>query len=243
MTLADQVNKMIATVLENAEFTSASPGFVNTLIQINQIDNPDLEKELNDSTTTESEKKDVKKSKEKLAEFDAGNVGEVNKMVDKQFRNVATFAKDPASFMLRTLGARFFKGVGKFGMVGLIAAIAIEVVNALKDELFKPGRIFDIRFREAIDKQILKFFERKEQMELKQGFKQIITTTVGGLRGATLAGQIGGNFYTPDRIPNSFLDPRVTQPPQTLVSSNDMRGNDSDRFHTGGAPGGRFPGK
>jgi len=126
---------------------------------------------------------------------------------------------------------------------GLIAAITIEVINYIKDQLYGPGRIFDIRFRELIDQQIIKFMERKQQQELKQGFRQIIVTTIGGLRGGTLAGQIGGNFYTPDRIPNDFLDPRAVQPPQTLVASNDMRGNDSDRFHTGGAPGGRFPGK
>ena len=37
---------MIGRSLESAEFTSANPTHINTLIQINEIDNPDIESEV-----------------------------------------------------------------------------------------------------------------------------------------------------------------------------------------------------
>jgi len=38
---------MIEVALENAEFTSVSPGFKNKLSSLGALDNPDLERELN----------------------------------------------------------------------------------------------------------------------------------------------------------------------------------------------------
>ena len=49
MTLSEQINRMIQTALESADFTSANPTHINHLIQINAIDNPDLEDELKDA--------------------------------------------------------------------------------------------------------------------------------------------------------------------------------------------------
>ena len=93
---------------------------------------------------------------------------------------------------------KFRTGLG----ILFIAAIATQVAKFLIDELHGAGRPLDTRFREIVDQQIIKFLERKEQAELKAGFKSIITTTQGGLRGESLRGQIGGNFITPGRIPS-----------------------------------------
>jgi len=65
MTLADEINRMIQTILESAEFTSASPGVTNTLVKINAEDSPDLEAEI-ESMLDESG--DVNKSPEQIKE-------------------------------------------------------------------------------------------------------------------------------------------------------------------------------
>jgi len=46
MTLSETINRMMETILESAEFTSANPTHINRLIQINTLENPDLEKEI-----------------------------------------------------------------------------------------------------------------------------------------------------------------------------------------------------
>ena len=85
-------------------------------------------------------------------------------MSSQQFANVRSLATNPAGFVVGSLLKKFSKGAGVAG----IALLAIEVAKFLALELFKPGRIFDVRFRQKIDKQILVFMERKEQQELKQ---------------------------------------------------------------------------
>jgi len=199
--LSEKINKMISTVLESAEWTSANPTHINTLIQINAIDNPDLEEEFGE-TIKDSE------MGQKIESIDKGNLGDIKSMSTEQFGNIRNLATNPFGFLTRTILKKLKTGAG----ILFIVAIAVEVAKFLLLELFKPGRIFDIRFREEISKQIIQFLERKEQQELKQGFKSIITTTIGGLRGDSLRNQIGGNFFTPDRIPARFIDPSRISP-------------------------------
>ena len=91
--------------------------------------------------------------------------------------------------------------------------------------MFKPGRAFDMRFREQINKQIIQFTTRKEQEELRSGFKSLITTTIGGLRGNSLRGQIGGNFYSNPFIQgNGIYDPSYIRFPARSI--RDMRKKD-----------------
>ena len=107
------------------------------------------------------------------------------------------FASDPFGFVVAGFLKKFKTGVG----ILFIAAIATQVAKFLINELHGVGRPLDTRFREIVDEQLIKFIDRKEKQELKQGFKSIITTNQGGLRGDSLRGQIGGNFFTPNRIP------------------------------------------
>jgi hypothetical protein len=43
---SDLINAMFQRSLESAEFTSASPGHINNLIQVNAIESPDFEAEI-----------------------------------------------------------------------------------------------------------------------------------------------------------------------------------------------------
>jgi len=194
--LTEEVKRMIQSALESMEVTSANPVHTNTLKQVNSIDTPDLDAIVNESSQTpDLEVKQDKQLKDTILTvetFKKGNVGAIGKMGADQFSNIKQLATNPFSFMVGTMLRKLKSGAG----VLFITAIAVEVAKFLILELFKPGRIFDQRFRERIDEQVIKFLDRKEQQELRQGFKTIITTTIGGLRGDTLRGQLGGNFYS-----------------------------------------------
>ena len=44
--ISEIINSMFKRSLESSEFTSASPGHINTLIAINDVDEPDFEAEI-----------------------------------------------------------------------------------------------------------------------------------------------------------------------------------------------------
>ena len=114
-----------------------------------------------------------------------------------------------------------------------IVAIAVEVAKFLIDEMFKPGRAFDQRFREQINRQIIQFTTRKEQEELRAGYKSVITTTMGGLRGGILRGQIGGNFYSSPFTNGTIYDNHYVRFPSRQL--NDMRKKDVTQTPNGQA--------
>jgi len=172
--ISEFINGMFQRILESAEWTSAggdSPK-INTLIQINQTENPDFESEI---------KKMVKDSPtgKKVTKFDKGNIGEVNRLTSQQFGNIRQLATDPAGFIVQTFIRKFAKGVG----VIAFALIIFEAVKWVIGELLKPGRFLDLRFKRDINQEIIAFRRREDQQKLKQGFSNIIITTQGGLRG------------------------------------------------------------
>jgi len=234
--IGDEVKRMIQSALESMEVTSANPTHINKLIQVNNIETPDLDAMIAESRS-ELELPDVTKQDKKITDtittvdkFKAGNVGVIGKMGADQFSNIKQLATNPFSFMTHTLLRKLKSGAG----VLFITTIAVEVAKFLILELFKPGRIFDQRFRERIDEQIIKFLDRKEQQELRQGFKTIITTTIGGLRGDTLRGQIGGNFYSGGQFGVTALayDPsRISRPNFNAID------NRTKSFQYVGGPG------
>lgn len=229
---------MIQRMLESSEWTSANPTHTNTFIQANAIDNPDFESEIEsiikEQTKSVSQtssdknninndklKKTVEETKLKTDEMLSGNLGDIKKLSTEQFSNLQSVAMNPFGFITKTLLRKLNKGAG----VLFIVAIAVEVAKFLVDELFKPGRLFDMRFREQIDKQIIQFLNRKEQEELRAGYKSLITTTIGGLRGVSLRGQIGGNFYSSPTTPGSGIyDPSYVRFPSR--NAQDMRKKD-----------------
>jgi hypothetical protein len=172
--ISEFINGMFERILESAEWTSAggdSPK-INTLIQINQTENPDFESEI---------KKIVKQSDtgKKVTKFDKGNMGEINRLTSQQFGNIRQIATDPAGFIIQTFIRKFAKGVG----IIAFALIIFESVKWVIGELLKPGRWLDLRFKRDIGKEIIAHRRREDQQKLKQGFSNIIITTKGGLRG------------------------------------------------------------
>ncbi len=192
---SDLINAMFQRSLESAEFTSASPGHINNLIQVNAIESPDFEAEIKkiiEDTKKEikSDKPDtevVKKEREqesiakKIKSFDKGNIGEVERFTAEQFGNVKSMASDPAQFIFRAFFKKFAKGAG----IIALALLIFEAVKWVIAELLKPGRWLDRRFRRDIEHEILAFRSREEKQKLNQGLSSIIVTSIGGLRGGS----------------------------------------------------------
>ena len=213
-------------MLESAEFTSANPTHINTLIQVNELDNPDLEAEINkllagnDKTNksksfgkTDDEAKDKIQEKavtsisKKIELFDKGNMGEIQSMTSAQFGNVRSLATNPVQFMMGTVFKKLAKGAGIIGL----ALIIMEAVKFIINELLKPGRMLDRRFKRDIEREIFAFRSREEKQKLRQGFSNIIVTSIGGLRGG--AGQIVSTrgLSATGQI-DRYMDSAFTQP-------------------------------
>ena len=190
--ISEIINSMIARVLESAEWTSADPTHINTLIQINAEDNPDFETEIKQlvreggddipseaETQIKTQVKETKTIQDKLKAIDDSNLGEVQQFTSQQFGNIRQLANNPTGFIIQTFMKKFAKGVG----VIAFALIIFEAVKWIIAELLKPGRMLDIRFKRDINKEIIAFRRREDQQKLRQGFSSIIITTTSSLRG------------------------------------------------------------
>jgi hypothetical protein len=219
-------------MLEDSEFTSASPGHTNYLQAINAEENPDLESEVkkllvdNDKTNKpngfiktddgkdKAQEKAVTSLTKKVDLFDKGNMGEIQSMTSAQFGNVRALATNPVQFMMGTVFKKLAKGAGIIGL----ALIIMEAVKFIINELLKPGRMLDRRFKRDIEREIFAFRSREEKQKLRQGFSNIIVTSIGGLRGG--AGQVVSTrgLSATGQI-DRYMDSAFTQPGTSGVST------------------------
>jgi len=179
--ISDAINKKIQTAIESLEITSANPTHINTVIQINQIDNADIDAlvaEGGQGVDAKREKK-INLTIKKVEKFDKGNIGEINRLASNSFSNIMQFARNPAGFIFKAFIRKFARGVG----VIALAVIIFEAVKVVIGELLKPGRLLDIRFKRDIRNEIIAFRKREDQQKLKQGFSSIIITSAPRLRG------------------------------------------------------------
>ena len=93
--------------------------------------------------------------------------------------------KNPLSIL--GMGAGGLKGMSGLlmfgGIYGMIAMAVIEFGSAMIDSLFKPGGIYDTRFRRNIKEEVIKVFDLKEKEDIAQGRRTIRVTTSSALRG------------------------------------------------------------
>ena len=200
--LTDEVKRMIETL----QISSASPGHINEVLQIDpSIDLDDiLESPESDKGKIKGEQQENINSK--VVAFDVGNVGDLQKLTSQQFGNVQSFARNPVNFIFGTIT----KKLGKFARFGAFAVIAFlieQIVIFAMNEAMKPGRPWDRRFKRIIQDEVLLFTDRKEKEELRRGFREVRVTTRQGLRGG--AGKVNGNLFQPFNIPSNFQRPDV----------------------------------
>ncbi len=195
MTVSETINQMIRSVIMSSTWTSA--GKIETVDNFIKdprgFENPDLESEIKDLSSSEGGDKggkpsDVTVLKKRFKKLDEGNVGEVTRMTSQQFGNIKAFALNPAGFLIGSVMRKAFKGAGVLILVTLI----FDAVKFIISELLKPGRLLDIRFKRDVRRELMFFRLREQQQKLRQGFSRIIVTTMPGLRGGQ--NQTGDSF-------------------------------------------------
>jgi len=184
MALADEINRMIRKIVDGMLITSAggdSPK-TNRVIDTGDEENPDLESMIKsgreDDTTKESKK--TNDTLKKVERWDKGNVGNLNQFTSAQMGNLKGFVENPATFIIGKVFGKLAKGVG----VIAFAFIIFEAVKFIIRELLKPGRLLDLRFKRKIQEELIAFRRREDQQKLKQGFSNIIVTSMPRLRGS-----------------------------------------------------------
>lgn len=196
---------MIEDALTNSEWTSASPGFTNRIKAVNftLTAEGDLATGLDETLPTTVKGQELDDNSETVNRYKDSGVDTVSRFTTEQMGNVSSLATNPLLFVSGALGRAISKG----GPAILLIALG-KLIESIIGILFEPGRPFDVRFREVAQQEILKFTDAQEQAKIRAGFEQIIVTTIGGLRGDSAQGKIGGNFYNRNVIPIDRIDPR-----------------------------------
>jgi len=173
--LTDAVRRLIDTL----QVSSASPGHINVVLQTDPGIDLDAALEEAQKDNTVKTQKETQETVNKVKNFDAGNVGDINRMTAQQFGNLKEFASNPFTFILGNVFKKFARGAGVVALVFII----FNAVKVIIGELLAPGRALDRRFKRDIRNEIIQFRTREEQQKLKQGFTNVIIVTGPRLRG------------------------------------------------------------
>lgn len=247
MTISDSINRMIEIALTGAKITSASPGHINTVFLLEEMDHTGLDDEiraiveeeislseieaikapdeLTGGSSNNSElSREVDGLSESLSNLKKSPFGDLSDITREQASNLASFSRNPFQFMLNNFFKKFARGAG----IVALATIIFAAVQLIISELLKPGRALDRRFRRVAKDEIFLFNSREEQAELRQGFRTVTVTTMPFLRGVDQTrGQVSGNLYNPTAIPMNRIDPRRATVP-LIQAQNSSR---ASRFY------------
>ena len=128
MTLSDSINRAIEIALTGAKITSASPGHVNNVFLLEEMDHTNIddevrrivEEEINllnlsptdttnqlastDTGSPSNLQKEINEVNEEMDNLLDSSLGSLANLTREQANNLASFSKDPFTFMLN----RFF---------------------------------------------------------------------------------------------------------------------------------------
>ena len=184
MTLADLVERMILSALESMEVTSASDnmagGVKNRLIQVNNIEKPDLNAELTNQTKKENTSLGGKTEAPKT----------INAKTD--FIKKELDPKNIGNVLSSTGGAGGFSGVAGITKLASFAApiaaplaIALSIkpiTEAIIKELQRPGGFLDKRVKIDARKEAFSMLDRQTRQNTRIGDRQVIIQQFEGFR-------------------------------------------------------------
>ena len=182
MTLSEEINRMIQTALENAEFTSANPVHINRLIQINAIENPDLESLIQTEGPLDTPEGVKGKSTGALDSISKEKADEILKAA----------GVDPGQLLALTrgqgIGALAGRGAGALGFAGpagialMVATLLPQLMEEVVKELQKPGGFMDKRVKIEAEKELFAGLDRQTRQKTRIGDRQVIIQQVEGFR-------------------------------------------------------------
>lgn len=180
MTLADEINKMILTIVESLEITSANPTHINNVIQSNEVDNPDLEGMIADSipaqstTTTDS-------TLTGLTKEDATGILSKAGINPKNIPNLMALSSGKGGLVfLNAIGG----AAGLSLLLGpLTAGLAVKpLTEAIIKELQRPGGFLDKRVRIDARNEAFAELDRQTRQNTRIGDRQVVIQQFQGFR-------------------------------------------------------------
>ena len=179
-----ELTERIRSLILSLQISSASPGHINEILQLDQsIDLDDIiEKNNTQSGGVNSKKKPVGKNKD-LQSLIGGT--------SSQADNVVNLAKNPTNMISGLMGS-LAKTAPFIGAV--IAVLSLpKVIKKVGDFLTAPGSPFDRRLKIISSEAQNAFISRQEQRNLQIGKRQVIFTSNKGFRNS--GGALTGNSF------------------------------------------------
>ena len=184
MTLADEINQMIKTVLESSTWTSAGGNnpIENFIKEFRGVENPDLEALINKPEITNVEQKSnfTKNLKGMTADDAKGVLGKAG-IDPKNLPNLIGLAGGKG-------GLSFLTGIGgAAGLATLLSPIAIglaikPVTQAIIKELQRPGGFLDKRVKIDARNEAFAEIDRQTRQNTRIGDRQVIIQQFEGFR-------------------------------------------------------------
>lgn len=176
------------------------------------------------------DKLDVKKNRLLIKEFKEGPLGIVHNFTQEQTANLRKFTSNPGQFFISGLGkvlGRLGGAAMKGGLIGIIALIVYEISLFVLDEMMKPGRPLDRRFKRIARLETMNFYERQLQEEIRHGYQEIRVTTQQGLRGGQ--SQVNGNLFEFSSGATGIIQSSPYRSSQEIYRSQNASGAITDR--------------
>ncbi len=122
-------------------------------------------------------------------EIKSGNVKDLMTLSKEHISTLIGFAKNPSAAIMGVFLQKFAKGAGAIAL----AFIIMEAIQFAMNYLMRDGMPLDRRFKRYVHNEVFSFLDRLQKMQLRQGYRSVIVTSIGSLRGGQ--GQISGNLY------------------------------------------------
>jgi len=184
MTLADEINTMIKTVLESSTWTSAGGKnpIDNFIKEFRGVENPDLESLINKPEITNVEQKsNFTKGLKGISEDDAKGILSKAGINPKNVPNLLALSsgKGGLSFLTSIGGAA--------GLTALLGPVAIglaikPVTEAIIKELQRPGGFLDKRVKIDARNEAFAEIDRQTRQNTRIGDRQVIIQQFEGFR-------------------------------------------------------------
>ena len=175
-------------------------------------------------------KLETKKNNLLLKQLKDSPVGLVQDFTQEQAGNLRKFVTDPGGFFITAFGKVLTKlggAASKGGIYGIIAYIVYEITLFVIDEMMKPGRPLDRRFKRIARLETMNFYERILQEELRHGYQEIRITTQQGLRGGQ--SQVNGNLFEFSSGATGIIQSSPYRSSQDIYRSMQADGSVTDR--------------
>ena len=183
MTLADEINEMIRTILESSTWTSAGGGYPvdNFIKDLRGFTTPELEGMIQGQAPISQTPADISKNISKLSKEDAAGVLSKAGLNPKNLPALTALSSGRGGLQLLTsLG-------GAAGLTALLGPIAIglavqPVTEAVIKELQRPGGFLDKRVKIDSRNEAFAVLDRQTRQNTRIGDRQVTIQQFEGFR-------------------------------------------------------------